>query len=719
MTDCEYLRVVLLCTGRGAEKTSYRPRADESQWWGRRDALVRCVASFLFGANTNTRAGGTSTTTTRKELVLLFEEDLARVHMTLDTTGVVDNSRAFPKEETIVQLWKHAAQNLRNEVEYKGMRCSIHLDPTLSFVPPTSSSSTETPKRTNGGSTTAANSSRIDRIDTSRSIDRIDTKRAVLEYMHKHCSIAFLREQKINSHPGVVLRKTNRTALRKIWETWRKQRHASSVTTEGQGTQNEDEEHSHHSQRLKSIYQELLQFPQETTTVRSRPSSSSISTTNTHKIIAGTLHESSDEFPCFRVRPDEIIAGESQSYNICLFLGAVRDMTSQEQRLLEEVCEASKIPCVGVRLGTVPEFTSKILSVLVFHHSNRVLGIAMKRLLEKNSKTDEDRSRSMPIKQQPQSTCLNIICTVPKASNEISVRIEARDQTYWRLVRVIVCSLWRSKLVSTKSQIRHTNRLQLVFDDGVVVALNERDFVEKLARQHQAAPSEFQILTALVHEIERQSKVQAPPPRSKKTKPRNNKAIGDGGGEGWSRKKLAKRLVRSVVKSSPIPVTCTVGIEPNATTNNELVSRFYDHARNNGVATNEAIGVEADDPRDYGLLMVMDITTPSKLSTPFPQPELRWHEEDTPREAREIYRQLLSASRKQHIPTIQQTMMLSNSNSTTNGGCSVWDREAASIIALQHMCYQNRVFARRCYHLYKAVGSCQDRSGSKKRKKPS
>merc|ERR1719253_383639 len=136
MTDCEYLRVVLLCTGRGADKTSYRPRADESQWWGRRDALVRCVASFLFGANTNTRAGGGTTKTRRKELVLLFEEDLARVHMTLDTTGVVDNSRAFPKEETIVQLWKHAAQNLRNEVEYKGMRCSIHLDPTLSFVPP-------------------------------------------------------------------------------------------------------------------------------------------------------------------------------------------------------------------------------------------------------------------------------------------------------------------------------------------------------------------------------------------------------------------------------------------------------------------------------------------------------------------------------------------------------------------------------------------------------
>ena len=695
--DCDYLRVVLLCKGRGADKTSYRPRSDESQWWGRRDALVRCVASFLFGANN--REG--DTTKTRKELVLLFDEDLSRLHMTIDTG--VDNSGAFPKEETIVKLWKQAAQNLRKEVDYKRMRCIIHMDPTLSFVP--TSSSTETPNRTKAGSTAAKSSS----------IDKIDTKREVLEYMQKHCSLEFLRKQKINSHPEVVLRKTNRKALLKIWETWMKQMHASSVMTEGKGTNNDDDENSHNSRRLKSIYKELLQFPQETTTLRSSHSSSSISKTDKQKIIAGTLHESSEEFPCFRFRPEETIAGES--YNICLFLGAVRDMTSHEQILLEEVCESSKTPFVGVRFGTVPEFTSKILSVLVFHHSNRVLGISMKRLLDKKSKT-EDHSLSMPIEHQQQSTCLNIICTVPKASKEISVRIEERDQTYWRLVRVIVCSLWRSKLVSSKSQISHTNMLHLVFDDGVVVALKEREFVEKLASQHQAAPSEFQILTALVQEIERQSKLQAPPPLSKKTKPSNN-AIGDGGCDGWSRKKLAKRLVRSVVKSSPIPVTCTVGIEPNATTNNELVSRFYDHSSNNGVATKEAIGVEADDPLDYGLLMVMDITTPSKLSTHSQQPELRRYEEDTPREAREIYRQLLSASRKQHIPTIQQTMILSNSNSTTNGWCSVWDREAASIIAIQHMCYQNRVFARRCYHLYKAEGSCQDRSGSKKRKKPS
>ena len=51
----------------------------------------------------------------------------------------------------------------------------------------------------------------------------MDTKRAVLEYLQKHCSIEFLREQRIDSNPEVVLRKTNRKALLKIWDNWNKQ----------------------------------------------------------------------------------------------------------------------------------------------------------------------------------------------------------------------------------------------------------------------------------------------------------------------------------------------------------------------------------------------------------------------------------------------------------------------------------------------------------------
>ena len=67
---CDFLRVVLFCKGKGADKDSYRPRSDEKQWWGRRDALARCVSSFLFGAQS--KHGGK----TKKELVLFLTKIL-------------------------------------------------------------------------------------------------------------------------------------------------------------------------------------------------------------------------------------------------------------------------------------------------------------------------------------------------------------------------------------------------------------------------------------------------------------------------------------------------------------------------------------------------------------------------------------------------------------------------------------------------------------------
>ena len=56
------LTVVLMCKGRGSD--SFRPNRDESQWWSRRDALVRCVASFLF-----------SGTGWNKTLICIFGDD--------------------------------------------------------------------------------------------------------------------------------------------------------------------------------------------------------------------------------------------------------------------------------------------------------------------------------------------------------------------------------------------------------------------------------------------------------------------------------------------------------------------------------------------------------------------------------------------------------------------------------------------------------------------
>jgi hypothetical protein len=137
--------------------------------------------------------------------------------------------------------------------------------------------------------------------------------------------------------------------------------------------------------------------------------------------------------------------------SVYLFLGAVRDMTCTEKKVLKTVCDQHKTPFVKIRFGTVPEFTSKILSILAYHHSQNgiVMVDAIERLLQ--TKVDQKESALLQEAQRRWQSCLHVVCTAPLLSNQISINLEARGRVHWCLVRVIVCStLWRSRLVSTK-----------------------------------------------------------------------------------------------------------------------------------------------------------------------------------------------------------------------------------------------------------------------------
>jgi hypothetical protein len=149
---------------------------------------------------------------TEKQLVLLFDEDFTRLRMTIDDDDDDDDSgggknndaTVFPKEQIIIQLWKEAAQNLRKTVNIMRIKCVINLGPTFP--------SKTTINNSISGSTT----------NHTSTVVGMDTKRAVLEYLQKHCSIEFFLEQRINSNSEVVLRKTNRKALLRIWDNWNK-----------------------------------------------------------------------------------------------------------------------------------------------------------------------------------------------------------------------------------------------------------------------------------------------------------------------------------------------------------------------------------------------------------------------------------------------------------------------------------------------------------------
>ena len=189
---------------------------------------------------------------------------------------------------------------------------------------------------------------------------------------------------------------------------------------------------------------------------------------------------------------------------------------------------------------------------------------------------------------------------------------------------------------SSKDASVHKNSLALLFDDGVAMYLGEEEFVSEMAEQHQAAPSEYQILTALLKRI------------------RVCKVPEDGS---WSYKKMAALWIDKMIASSPISVKCTIGVN-NHSANSHLVENFY--SLHNGIQHVDSF------------IAVIDMDA--------------FRQGRAEKKERKIYRALLRAStKKNRLPTMEQSLV-------DLSGLSVSDAAASSIIALQHFCYQNRAF---------------------------
>lgn len=640
------IRVVLCgCQGKGGDPNSFRPQAHDKQWWGRRDALVRCVTSFLFGPVSSTAASSelsSPSSNNGRELVLLFDEDRTQIHMTtIRSDGTVDDGRSdnkiaswitssahdstIPTEQTILRLWKRASSphNVGRMVEESGIQCRVVIDPTAASLSQDKQESTASSHNT---------------TNTNEKVNNlVGSKRQILEHIQKTCPLEFLKAKRLNARSDVILRKVNRDSLLKVW-------------SEYQQMQMQQQQHLGRSTSInmsptgfETVYKDLLRVPKYLP--------------QTTRIVAGILHESCEEFPCFHIPPVTKDCGDDKDEPLflCLFLGAVRDMTSDENILLQNICTKNKdtpIPMVGIRFGTVPEFTSKILSILAFHHARNVVLPSINRLLQRQNEGKRRQKTSRPTTeaQRLEPTCLNVVVVLPMMSTAVSTELDRRDRLHWCIVRLIVCTLWRSKMVSSSgSNVSHTNTLHLVFDDGICIYLSETSFVRKLASQHQAAPSEYQVLRALVEEIGQQSNHIIT--RMNTDLPTGSKM--------WSRKKLAKCLTNAIFASSPVPVTCTIGLKTFDGTE-EVVNNFYDFDPSNVEPT-----------RHLGLLLVMDI------AAAFPSNDRERKKQS------KVYRRIMSAAEEANKSTLYQRL-------TPASSCC--DFEGASIMALQHFCYQNRVF---------------------------
>ncbi|RHY33365.1 hypothetical protein DYB32_001692 [Aphanomyces invadans] len=444
-----HVKVVLLCKGRGGDAASYRPTRDESQWWNRRDALVRCVSSFLHGP--------WSAHCSSRELVLLHDEDFARIHMSVTNPL---SCRVLPTEQNVVSAWKASASSVSKDRYDSPWACRVER------------------VQETGASTSAASA-----------VQLMDSKRQVLEHIQAHCSIEFLRQNGLNSKPDVILRKTNKKSLVQVWHQWTSAHKPSRATSS--------------TSPLESIFTDLLQVQ------------------SSHSVVAGYLHESCEsELPCFD--PPALPAADP-NLHVVLFLGAVRDMHPFENATLRRVCAAQKVPLTGIRLGAVPEFTSKILSVVAFHHAQGVLGPALVHQSKIAAPSASPNGAVLSAATTP--TCLrthmHVLCSVPLRQDGVSSALANRQSALWAMVRVTVATLWRSHYMrssigsgdlDTPHSHDHdmasstcpalTTSLTFLLVDGSRHTFEQATLVTSMAENHQAAPTEFQILDAIVKQVQ-------------------------------------------------------------------------------------------------------------------------------------------------------------------------------------------------------------------------
>jgi hypothetical protein len=347
------------------------------------------------------------------------------------------------------------------------------------------------------------------------------SKREIVSVLQRTCPVEYLREHRLNISEDVALRKFNISKLRIIWEDYSKSIVIVNKTKRQDGHVRRDEtEANTHGARggcVNNNDDQIVQQDRMERTFRSILSRAKVDGAIMYnngddrpvKAVAAYLHESCDsELPCWGWNGTNDVEDENGNDDVVeqvfLFLGAVRDMTELENQALSRACQNLNIPLVGCRLGPVIEFTSKILSVATYHFHRRVLGRNLVELWKR--KLDRSRERNSEVLTIPRTNhrTIHTIALVPMNSQSLTSDPLQRNRIMWCMVRICVCSLWRSKLASTSSSLSTTsealnNVLTFLFNDGVRITLNQREFTSTMAERHKAAPSERQILEELCH----------------------------------------------------------------------------------------------------------------------------------------------------------------------------------------------------------------------------
>lgn len=455
------------------------------------------------------------------ELVLLFDQDQARMRMkrTISCQSLSDDdpssisSVMLPTERNVIQLWERASAE-PNTVIVVGVNGSS-LSCCCEVVSPHHADTRKnTPK-----STSTDKKSKRELLKLLRDSMKATAEKSSDDNVSDETTrMEFLRRWHLNSSDEAILRKVNRKRLSDAWKNWIYISCRNKKLGEDEGGDNK----SCNNSSIRDSFLQILKpvqhssnsihnnnMPDNQTNKRKHASSDEIP-----KTIALFLHEDCpDELPCFGLKQRHITRSPDRIY---VFLGAVRDITNEEYQSLDAACNNLNIPLVGCNLGRTAEFTSKIISAMICHHNHGVLGGAVARswkngvkygnlgitqIIAAEKPTDSVQDHTKSSNRNSGVFVMHAVSMVPIKSSELSTDVSKRSFALWCIVRLCVCTLWRSRLASSVNENCNSgqlmNVLSIVFQDGLVLRLEQNDLVKSLADKHQAAPSEYQILNAL------------------------------------------------------------------------------------------------------------------------------------------------------------------------------------------------------------------------------
>jgi len=462
--------------------SDWRPNKDDSAWWLRRDALVRCIsASAYSGAS-------------------------CYIHQNVDSSIITVKPCAREDEESRVPSEVRLLRRIKEAIRQDGILAGSTDSQAVSFThwKPQQPTSTFT---TNQLAIEPTNNKLHNK---NHSKFNQPTKRDMVRTLQNNCDLEFLRKWNLNSKEDVVLKKISTSKLANACKEWS---NSSSSESDPSSSSPAATHYTPLTQILKSL----------------RPNS-----------IVLILHEDSpNTLPIFTSPP----SSDAPDFDVLCVMGGVKDATNEELALIHTSCDDLCIQRRNCNLGRSAQFTSKIISSLVGHMKCRVLASAARKLVDETvddkdvrlrpvreagftwdgksggkkrrreetpfvdtSVNDTDTDTFVPFTPPP----IHYILRAEISSTSVTTDLSLRDQCQ-PLTSSIVNCLWKScsnaekqskeKERGSKIAVAESDTLTLCFTDMKVIKL-DGSFVRDLAERHMAAPTELHVLKVLVEKIE-------------------------------------------------------------------------------------------------------------------------------------------------------------------------------------------------------------------------